>query len=421
MYFLRLSVVISFLQVLPAPAQETPTLVFRDVIAGALARNSLIEAARERVRAAEASRTTAGTIANPVLTYSVENARFPGRSTPVGLQPERSTYATVPLEFLYQRGPRVRRADEEIRAAEADLATARWVVALDAARAFGRLSLAQAALQAAVGLRRGLDDLTDYNAKRVAEGVAPEGELIRIRVERDRAAIEEALARAEVDSALAELRPFFPDAPEAARVSLEPVPFGLHPSALQEQLARASGRQAEIVAARSRVEALRAEESYQGRLGVRQIGASFGAKNIGGEYSMIAGVSLPLPLFDRNQGERRRAEAERAAAERQLEWVERTVKARLDAARRRAAILHDQLARTSPDLLRRAEEAQQIALAAYREGAGSLLQVLDATRAIAETRQTFTRLLLSQRESMIDLFASAGLDPADLLSTGVTR
>jgi len=410
-----------FLAAAPAMAQETSPLAFRDVIAGALAKNSLIEAARERVRAAEAARTTAGTIANPVLTYFVENMRFPGRSTPTGLQPERSMYATFPLESLYQRGPRVRRAKEDIRAAEAELAAARWQVALEAARAFGRVALAQASLDASIELRRGLDELTEYNAKRVAEGVSPEGELIRIQVERNRAAIQEVLAQAELDSARAELRPFLHREPEAPRVLLVTAPFGLPPSALDEQLAAASGKQAEIVAARSRVEALRAEESYQGRLGLRQLGASFGAKDIGGQYSMIAGVSLPLPLLDRNQGERRRAEAERAAAERQLEWVERTVRARLDAARRRATVLHDHLAKTPPNLLHRAEEARQIALAAYREGAGSLLQVLDATRALAETRQTLTRLLLSQRESMIEFFAAAGLDPSDLLSSGDAR
>src|SRR6266545_1678404 len=214
-----------FLAAAPAMAQESPALAFRDVIAGALARNSLIEAARERVRAAEAARTTAGTIANPVLTYFVENMRFPGRSTPTGLQPERSMYATFPLESLYQRGPRVRRAKEDIRAAEAELAAARWQVALEAARAFGRVALAQASLDASIELHRGLAGLAEYNAKRVAEGVTPEGDLIRIQVEGDRAAIQEALAQAELDSARAELRPFLPRESEAPRVLLETSPL----------------------------------------------------------------------------------------------------------------------------------------------------------------------------------------------------
>jgi cobalt-zinc-cadmium efflux system outer membrane protein len=405
----------------PALAGEAPPLAFRDVIAAALARNPLIEAARERVRAAEASRMTAGVIPNPILTYQVENVGFPGRDAPGGLEAERSTYATVPLEFLYQRAPRVRRAEEEIRVAEADLAAARWRVSLDAARAFGRVALAQAALEAADDLRRGLEELTDYNARRVAEGAAPEGELIRVRVERDRAAIEATLARADLDAAWAELRPFLPEPTVRLRVSLESAPFGPPPPSLRERIAAVPVRQPEVVAARSRVEALRAEESYQRRLPVRQLGLTFGAKDISGRYSMIAGLSVPLPFFDRNQGEKKRAEAERVAAEKELQWVERSVRARLEAAHARAAVLHEQQEKMPPDLLARAEEARQIALAAYRDGAGSLLQVLDATRGIAETRETFTRAMIAQRESMIDFFAAAGLDPAELVSDGGVR
>jgi len=67
------------------------------------------------------------------------------------------------------------------------------------------------------------------------------------------------------------------------------------------------------------------------------------------------------------------------------------------------------------------EEARRIAIAAYREGAGTLLQVLDATRAITETRVTYTRARVAREGSTVELFAAAGLDPADLLSAGEKR
>src|SRR5207245_5699100 len=156
---------------------------------------------------AEGSRPRARAYQNPILSWQVENARFPGFTAP-SVDRETSTFASLPLEFLFQRGPQVRRAEQGLGAAGADLAAARWVVVLDATRAFGRVLAAQAALAAAADLRAGLSDLSTFNQTRVAEGVTPEGDLIRVRVERDRAALEEAMAEAELARAWAELRPF---------------------------------------------------------------------------------------------------------------------------------------------------------------------------------------------------------------------
>jgi cobalt-zinc-cadmium efflux system outer membrane protein len=402
-----------------AGAQEPASITLDEVIRRALATNPLVEAARQRVRAAQGSRVSAGTIPNPLLTYQIENAGFFGRSAPGGLEAEKSTFATMPLEFLYQRRPRIARADEEIRAAQAELTSARWLVVLDVSRAFGRVATAQATLDTASELRRGIEELITYNQKRVSEGVAPEGDLIRVQVEGDRAALEETLARAELAAAWADLRPFLGIELVPRRVSIDSASPGIALPDLAELTVAAETRQPEIIAARARAAGLRAEESYQHTLRLRQAGINFGTKQIGSTWSMIAGVTLPLPLFDQNRGEIARAAAERAAAERELEWTERTVVAHLQAAHERATVLRSALAILAPDLVRRAQSSRDIALAAYREGAGTLLQVLDATRAIAETRQTLMRALLAQRESTFDVYASAGFDPAEIPSIGV--
>jgi outer membrane protein TolC len=70
------------------------------------------------------------------------------------------------------------------------------------------------------------------------------------------------------------------------------------------------------------------------------------------------------------------------------------------------------------DLVQRAEESRQIAIAAYREGAGTLLQVLDASRTLADVRLASARLLFAQRETLLQLDAASGVDP--LTSFGIT-
>ena len=124
-------------------AAQAPPLTLRAVVEAAGARHPLTEAAKARVTAAEGVRRGAGALPNPVLTYQVENRRFPGDALPAGIDAEVSSYATLPLEPLFQRWPRLRAADAGVRAADAEVVAARHAAALDAARAFYRVARAR--------------------------------------------------------------------------------------------------------------------------------------------------------------------------------------------------------------------------------------------------------------------------------------
>jgi cobalt-zinc-cadmium efflux system outer membrane protein len=115
-----------------------------EVVTAALAEHPLVEAARARVEAARAERSSAAALANPTGTFWIENAAYPGQDAPAGLMRETSLYVSFPLEPLFQRGSRSRRADEDIRAANASLALARRVVAAETVQTFFAIVLAQA-------------------------------------------------------------------------------------------------------------------------------------------------------------------------------------------------------------------------------------------------------------------------------------
>ncbi|MFL5583069.1 MAG: TolC family protein [Gemmatimonadaceae bacterium] len=404
----------------PGGAPDEPPIALHDVLVRAVAQSPLVEAARSRVRAAEGARITARAFGNPILTYQVENAPFPGGHAPAGMDAERSAFATLPLEPLFQRRPRARRAEEDVRAARAELDLARRVVALDAARAYYRLALAQAAVEGATDVRDRLDELGAYTESRVKEGVTSEGDLIRVQVEQDRAEADLALASVELARARGELAPYLGapvvaaglGAVRVADTSAVPVQgFGAAGTALAplaDYLARARTSRPDLVAARARVAAGRAETGYQRSLAVRQLGATLGAKRIAGESSMIAGLSLPLPIFDQNRGEVQRASAERAAAEQELAWRERQVAAEVAAAHEAARLLVARRGGRAGSVVARAEEARRIALAAYREGAVSLLQVIDASRTLGEARLSYYRTLFAERESLLELNVVTG-------------
>lgn len=404
------------------------SLRLTDVLARALTQHPLIEAARSRVRGAEGTRLTARSLANPIFTWQLENAPLPGGAPIPGLPRETSTYATLPLEGLFQRSPRVRAADAGLRAVEAELDFARRTVALDAARAYYRVVLTQAVAQGAADVHDGLAELATYTDARVREGVTSEGDLIRVRVELDRAEATLMLAEAELARSRGGLAPYLGAAqlptdlsvvvvrmddadavvPLVGRREVPTATAALR--ALDDYLARARTARPELRIARARVSAARAESRYQRALTVRQVGASFGSKRVGDQNTVIAGLSFPLPLFDQNRGEVRRANAEAAAAQLELAWRERQVTAEVAAAHQAARLMVERRTRLGDSVVARAEEARRIALAAYREGATSLLQVIDASRTLADLRSVYYQVLVAERESLLELELLSGAE-----------
>jgi outer membrane protein TolC len=186
----------------PRPAADPWTL--DAVVTAALAQHPLVEAARAEVSAAEGRRQTATSLPNPIATYWAENLTFPGGSTAV-MDRESSMYGTLPLEPFLQRGSRIAQAGSEVRAAQASVIGAEQRVAADAVHAFYRVALAQAALDAMRDNLAAIDQVVVYLRNRVAQGAAPEGDLIRAEVERDRADAELTMADVELLRAQAAL------------------------------------------------------------------------------------------------------------------------------------------------------------------------------------------------------------------------
>ena len=400
-------------------------LTLRDVLDSTLARHPLAEAARARVRAAEGARTTARAFGNPVLSYDVENAPFPGSSSVVAMPRETMATGMLPLESLFQRWPRARRADADVRAAAADALGARQQLALDATRAYFRLALAQISVDVARDLQTWLDSVVVYNRTRFEQGVAAEADLIRTELERDRAAAEATMHEANHARARAELAAFVGDssfAPTNLVVAIDDEPLRLPPPGgnvpvASPDVARADlSRRPDVRAARERVTASDASVTSEKSMIVRQLGATFGAKWTEGTTSMVAGLSMPFPIFDQNRGEIQRAAADRDVVAYELAARERMARAELAGAYEAARLLTDRvslLARATdgrPSFLTRADEARRIALGAYREGAVSLLQVIDAARTWGDSRRAFYETLFAQHESVALLLVARGDD-----------
>ena len=402
-----------------SPAQQGPPLTLRALLDSVRTSYPAIQATASRVRAAQGMRTTAGAFGNPVVGYDTDQTPFPGGRALVGMSRQTFLTAMVPLESFYQRGPRVARANAEIRAAEADVMAVRQQVGLDASAAYYRLAIAQIEVETTYDLVGWLDSVVVYNRPRVREGVTSEADLIRSTIERDRVSAEGVMQQAELLRARAALRAFVPNVNGATTVVVDDLPFR-HPASSSGDVMSDAALQAsaqtrgEVRAATERVTASSAAISAERSMIVRQLGARFGAMLSMGQTAMIAGVSMPLPIFDRNRGELPRANAERDVAQFELATQQRAANADVRGAYAAALLLTDRAnvltQRDSSNLLRRAEESRRIALGAYREGAVPLLQVIDAARSWADSRRTYYRTVFEQQQSILMLLVAQGQD-----------
>lgn len=127
-----------------------------------------------------------------------------------------------------------------------------------------------------------------------------------------------------------------------------------------------------------------------------------------GDESLTGGLSVPLPLWYRRQGEietalgaKHRAEAERLRAQNELE---------------QAITQHVQEVRTAQDqlhvfetgLLKQAEQTLTVARISFRQGVASLLDVLDAQRVYRQTLLEYAQVRTDLSIAMVRLERSLG-------------
>jgi cobalt-zinc-cadmium efflux system outer membrane protein len=137
-------------------------------------------------------------------------------------------------------------------------------------------------------------------------------------------------------------------------------------------------------------------------------------REAGGDNAFVLGLAVPLPVFDRNQGNILRAGAEVSRAEADAERGRLFLDAALAGAEQRL----DQAWRAADGLRRTvlpaAEEAAGFAREGYAAGKFSLLEVLDAQGALSNVREQLNAALLEVRQARADIARLRGrvVDPA---------
>jgi cobalt-zinc-cadmium efflux system outer membrane protein len=178
--------------------------------------------------------------------------------------------------------------------------------------------------------------------------------------------------------------------------------------------ARAGDRRADLRAARATAEAAR------GALGVAEaeavpdvtVGLAYSrsrAVAVGDNpASLGVTLSVPLPLFNRNQGAIRRARVEADRAARAADALEARIGQEVAGAAARYRAAAEKVARYDGGALQRADHALQVGEETWLAGDRSLLEYLEAERTWIELRGDYLDTLFELRQAEFDLERAVG-------------
>ena len=168
---------------------------------------------------------------------------------------------------------------------------------------------------------------------------------------------------------------------------------------------------ADVAAAREAVAAAEADVRLQRSLAVPDLDLLGGYKRNSGSNTGYAGVQIPLPFSNRNQGEIARAEAGVRLAKDRLQQLELSVNADVSAAqeayKQEQTVVRDVL----PEMRARAKENLAIMDDAYRTGGVDLLRYLDAERTAFDVEVTALRTLAEFQQAGLRLQLAYGVQP----------
>ena len=105
--------------------------------------------------------------------------------------------------------------------------------------------------------------------------------------------------------------------------------------------------------------------------------------------SLTFTVSMPLPIFNKNQGEIERARTEQRQIEARIRALQASIANEVQTAYEQYSTSRSLLENIEKDMLKEAKEVRDTTEYSYRRGEASLIEFLDAQRAFNDTMQSY--------------------------------
>lgn len=373
-----------------------------DAVRRALAANPDLSAVRREWEATAGALTQAGLRPNPEAGFVQEDIRN-GRRTS-------TLQVTVPIERGGKRDARIavasrvrQQAESGVEQYRADVRAAVITHYFGVLLAKERLKLAQESLVLS-------SDSADAAGKRVQAGKVSPVEETRARVAQ--AAAQAELARAESDVRVARQRlsslwgdtvSTYGDLAGALVLPAEGLPDEFVHQRLQAS--------PPLRRARLEVERWRASVNLEKARSVVDVAVTAGAKRdqASGTTMAVVGLSVPIPLFDRNQGNIAEAVSREYKAQDELAAAEVRLASQVSQAREQLRAARTEALTLQRDAVPGARSAYQAASQGFTLGKFSYLEALDAQRTLIGTQAQYLRALSDTYQAAAELERLLGI------------
>jgi len=402
------------LALLGTAAAQGPTRInLKDAIDLAMTHNPALQATRTQVSQNQAQEITANLRPNPTLSWDSQFLPLFHLSQFTSDLVNDQAQFDMGIGYLFERG---NKRQHRLEAARAQTSVTRAQVT-DAERSV-QLTVAQdfiAVLQAESNLALSQDNLKSYqdtvgiSQERYKAGDISEGDYLKIKLQMLQFQSDVATAQLARGQALVALRQQIgydavpSDYDVDGILAFQPLKLNL-----DDLKAVALATRPDLQAAQRSITAARSQFQLARANGKQDLNTSFGFSHVSGTSSGAFFFNLPLPIFDRNQGEIRRTQFAITQSEAQATAASQTVLTDVTNAFEAVRSNSEVVQLYTSGYLDNAKQSRDITQYAYQKGAATLLDLLDAERSYRATQLAYRQALASFMTAVEQLRAAVG-------------
>ena len=369
-----------------AAIAPSASLSLSKAIALALEGNPEVAAAMRQYEATEGQVLQGRARPNPELAYSLEDTRSQTRT--------QSWQINLPIELGDKRAARTKAAEKAREQAQAELAELKATVRANVIAAYFDALTAQERLNLAkdsVALAR---SSTDTVGKRVAAGKVSPVEETKAKVAEAGVRVELAQAMSEERNAMTRLSALLGKT-EMASPSLDRKADVLPVLPSRADLQSLVSSSPSIARARLEVDRRRALTEVEHSKRVPDVTVSFGVKRASETQRNVAliGLSIPLPVFDRNQGNLLEALKLEDKAREDLQAATVRLHSEVAQTQERFVSIAAEIQSLEQEVLPGAKSAYDAASIGFENGKFNFLEVLDAQRTYFSAKSQYLKAI----------------------------
>lgn len=410
---LAVAATISPLLVESAAGQNATLIDLDHAIDLALAHNHSLKASRTLILQNQAQEITANLRPNPTLGADTQFIPVFSPQFFSGDNLDQTQQFDIGIGYLFERGRkrqrRLQAARDQTAVTRAQIADTERTLAFNVGQQFVSVLLAESTLRFAQENLKAFEQTVDISEAQLKAGYIGEGDYLKIKLQLLQFQTDVSSARLEKVQALTGLRQLLgydavpADFDVIGDLAYEPLKAKLEDLQARALRERPDFRAAElgITAAQSQILLAKANAKVD-------VNGTYDFTHVSGENTASIFINFELPIFNRNQGEIARTRYALTQAQEQEQSASDTVLS--DVANAYEAVKsNDEIVQLyTSGYLKQAEESRDISEYAYKRGAASLLDYLDAERSYRTTQLAYRQALASYMTALEQLKEALG-------------